>query len=156
YHFAAGQQHVGGADDAVEGALAGAVTVVEKVLGLGVVDGDDREAQHAVALHGAQAVDAGGRFFHAAGHLTDDALPLGRRQFLRPRPNLRMHVVETLQGHEDHGRHQIGAVVHGDVQLVFQGGDDVFVIGVVVLFADGEDGDAEVVDETGGDVVLGA
>ena len=39
----AGQQHVGRADDAVDGALAGAVAVVEEVLGLGVVDGDDRE-----------------------------------------------------------------------------------------------------------------
>ena len=39
----AGQQQVGRADDAVDRALAGAVAVVEEVLGLGVVDGDDRE-----------------------------------------------------------------------------------------------------------------
>src|SRR5262249_59356729 len=61
-----------------------------------------------------------------------------------------------LQGDEDHGRHQVGAVVHGDVGLVVEGGDDVLVVGVVVLLADGEDGDAEVLDEAGGDVVLGA
>ena len=37
------QQDVGGADDAVDRALAGAVAVVEEVLGVGVVDGDDRD-----------------------------------------------------------------------------------------------------------------
>ena len=37
-----GQQHVGGADDAVDRALPGAVAVVEQVLGLRVVDGHDR------------------------------------------------------------------------------------------------------------------
>ena len=37
----AGKQDVGGADDAVESGLAGAVAVVEEVLGIGVVDGDD-------------------------------------------------------------------------------------------------------------------
>ncbi len=66
-----------------------------------------------------------------------------------------MHVVQPLQSDEHHRRHQIGAVVHGDVRLVRQGGDDVFVIGVVVLFADGVDGDAEVLHETGGDIILG-
>jgi hypothetical protein len=35
----AGEQDVGGAEDAVEGRLAGAVAVVEQVLGGGVVDG---------------------------------------------------------------------------------------------------------------------
>ena len=65
----AGEQHVGGADDAVDGGLAGAVAVVEEMLGLGVVDGDDGKLQHAVLLHGPQADDAGGRFFHAG----DDA-----------------------------------------------------------------------------------
>ncbi len=112
--------------------------------------------QYAVALHGPQPVDAGGSLFHAADDLGDQSLPLGRRQLLRPRPHLRMHVVEPFQGHEDHGRDQIGAVVHRDVRLVLQGGDDVLVIGVVVFLADGEDGDAEVVDEAGGHVVLGA
>jgi hypothetical protein len=67
-----------------------------------------------------------------------------------------MHVVQSLQSHEDHRRHEIGAVVHGDVRLVRQGGDDVLVIGVVVLFADGVDGDAEVLHQAGGHVVLRA
>jgi hypothetical protein len=38
-----GDEDVGGPDDAVEGALSGAVAVVEQVLGPGLVDGDDRE-----------------------------------------------------------------------------------------------------------------
>src|SRR5690606_2083243 len=46
-------QHVGGAEDPVQGALAGPVPVVEEVLGVGVVDGDDRELQDAIPGHGA-------------------------------------------------------------------------------------------------------
>ena len=66
-----------------------------------------------------------------------------------------MDVVEPIEGDEDHRRDQVGAVVHRDVRLVFQGGDDVLVVGVGVLAADGVDGDAEVLDEAGGHVVLG-
>ena len=45
----AGQQDVGRPEDAVERALARAVAVVEEVLGLGVVDGDDGIAEDVVA-----------------------------------------------------------------------------------------------------------
>ena len=76
--------------------------------------------------------------------------------FCGPGAHLGVHVVEPIQGDEDHGRDEVGPVVHGDVRLVLQGGGDVLVIGVVVLFADGEDGDAEILDEAGGHVVLGA
>ncbi len=38
------QQHVGGADNAVDRALPGAVAVVKEMLGLRVVDGNHREA----------------------------------------------------------------------------------------------------------------
>ena len=44
----AGDQPIGGPDDAVEGRLAGAVAVVEHVLGHGFVHGDDGIAQHAL------------------------------------------------------------------------------------------------------------
>ena len=40
-----GDQHVGRPDHAVERRLAGAVAVVEEVLGVGVVDGDDRDSR---------------------------------------------------------------------------------------------------------------
>ena len=49
---------------------------------------------------------------------------------------------------------QVGAVVHGDVGLVVDGGEDVVVVGVVVLALDGEDGNVVVADQAGGDVVL--
>ena len=69
YHeFRSCQQEVGGANDAVERGLAGAVTVVEQVLGVGVVDRDDGKLQHAFFGHGAQADHAGGGFFGAADH----------------------------------------------------------------------------------------
>src|SRR5262249_29327076 len=96
--FAAGQEGVGGPDDAVDGALAGAVAVVEEVLGLGVVDGDDRELEHAIAFHGPQAIDPGGGLFHAADHLVDDAHPFSGGQLLGPGADLRMDVVQPFQG----------------------------------------------------------
>ena len=64
-----GEQEVGGADDAVDRRLSGAVAIVEQVLGVGVVDGDDGIAQHAFLGHGAQANHAGGRLFGAADHI---------------------------------------------------------------------------------------
>ena len=66
-----------------------------------------------------------------------------------------MDVVEPVQGDEDHGADQVGAVVHRDVRLVLQGGGDVPVVAVLVLALDGVDGDAEVLHQAGGDVVLG-
>ena len=52
---APGEQHVRRAEDAVDRRLARAVAVVEEVLRARLVDGDHREAEHAVALHRAQA-----------------------------------------------------------------------------------------------------
>src|SRR6185503_19627375 len=49
----AGNQQVGGADNAVHGGLARAVAVVEEMLGLGVIDRHDRELEDAVFFHGA-------------------------------------------------------------------------------------------------------
>ncbi len=41
HHLFARPEDIGGPGDAVDGALAGAVAVIEEVLGLGIVDGDD-------------------------------------------------------------------------------------------------------------------
>src|SRR5688500_19076015 len=43
---ASGEQDVGRADDTVERRLPGAVTIIEEVLGLRVVDGNGREGQY--------------------------------------------------------------------------------------------------------------
>ena len=51
-------------------------------------------------------------------------------------------------------RDQVGAVVHGDVRLVVDGGQDVVVVGVVVLALDGEDGNVVVAHQAGGNVIL--
>ena len=77
-HLAAGQQRVGGPDDAVDRALAGAVAVVEEVLGLGVVDGDDRQLEDAVLLHRPQPDHAGRRLFHAGDDVGHQGLAVGR------------------------------------------------------------------------------
>src|SRR6266576_4457673 len=108
-----GEQEIRGADDAVDGRLSGAVTVVEQVLGIGVVDGDDGKLQHAFLSHGAQADDAGRGLFRAADHAFESVGALG---------------VEKAN--------QVGAVVHGDLRLVIDGGQDVVVVGVVVLNLD--------------------
>ena len=112
--------------------LAGAIAIVEQVLGVGVVDGDDGITQHAFLGHGAQADDAGGGFFGAADHV--------RR--------VRVGALGVKDGD------QVGAVVHGDLRLVVERGHDVAVVGVVVLALDGEDGDVVVADQAGGHVIL--
>src|ERR1051326_953333 len=110
-----GKQEIGGPDDAVDGGLSGAVAVVEQVFGVGVVDGNDGELKHAFFGHGAQADDAGGGLFGAA----DDAFE-------------HVGALSVKDGHE------VSAVVHRDVGLVIDGGEDVVVVGVVVLALDGD------------------
>src|SRR5208283_1278943 len=129
--FRSGEQEIGGADDAVDGGLSGAVTVVEQVLGVGVIDGDDGELQHAFLGHGAQADDAGGGFFGPANHVRQRVGALG------------------VQDSD-----QVGAVVHGDVRLVIDGGEDVVVVRVVVLALDGEYRNIVVTDQAGGHIIL--
>ena len=111
--------------------MAGAVAVVEQVLGVGVVDRDDGETQHAFLGHGAQANHAGRGFFGAADHAFERVLALGVQQ-----------------------GHQVGAVVHGDLGLVVDGGQDVAVVGVVVLALDGEDRNIVIAHQAGGHVIL--
>src|SRR5450756_2185049 len=91
-HGAAGDEDVGGADDPVEGALAGAVAVVEHVLRVGLVDGHDGEHQPALGLERLEADDAGGGLFGAAYDVGG-------------------HVGTFAVQHAD----DVGAVVHGDV-----------------------------------------
>ena len=125
------QQEVGGANDAVDGGLSGAVAVVEQVLGVGVVDRDDGIAQHALLRHGAQADDAGGGLFGAGNHAIEHVGALGERD-----------------------GDQVGAVIHGDVRLVIERRHDVRVVGIVVLALDGVDRDVVVAHQAGGDIVL--
>jgi len=125
------QQDVRRAEDAVDGALAGAVAVIEQVLRVGVVHRDDRVLQCTISLHGAQADDPGGRLLGAG----DDAL--------EPRAAL---LVE--------GRDDIGAVVHGQGWAEGKRGLDVGVVRIPVLAADREGRDTEVGHERCGDVIL--
>jgi len=132
YDFLAGQQHVGRADDAVERRLAGAVPVVEHVLGVGLVDGDDRVAQHAAVGHRLQPDDAGRGLFGAADDLRDLATTL-------------------LVQH----RHQVRAVIHRHRRVMVQRRVDVLVVGVVVLAANGIGLDRVLLHQRGGDRIVG-
>ena len=132
HELRSGQQEVGGADDAVDGGLSGAVAVVEQVLGVGVVDGDDRDT------------------------CSTPSFAIARRRMTPvvvssvPPMTPSSASVRLVCENGD----QVGAVVHGDVRLVVDGGQDVLVVGVVVLALDGEDGDVVVAHQAGGDVVL--
>ena len=126
------EQHVRRADDAVDRRLPRAVAVVEEVLRPGLVDGDHREAQLAVALERPQADHAG-------------------RRLLRPRDDVAELLAPVRVQHADH----VGAVVHRHVRPVVDCRLDVLVVRVVVLALDREHADLVLGDEGCGDVVLG-
>src|SRR6266705_1033428 len=85
------EQHVGGANDAVNGGLPSAVAIVEEVFSHRIIHGDDRILQSAVLGHGAKADDAGGGFFRSSDDVGDEVDAFG-------------------QQHGD----QVRAVVHGE------------------------------------------
>ena len=125
------------------------------MLGLGIVDGHDRQLEHAVFFHGPQPDDARRGLFHAGHHVGHQLLALGRGQGRRPLADLVVEVVEPVQRDEDHRAHQVGAVVHRDIGLVLQGGRDVPVIAVLVFALDRVGRDSVILHQAGRDVVLG-
>ena len=131
HYLQASEQHVGGANNSVNGGLAGAVAIVEEVFGHGVVHGDDRILQRAVLGHGAKTDHAGGGLFGSGDHVGDEVGALG-------------------QQHGD----QVRAVVHGELRLVLKGGAQVRIVGVVVLAFDGESRNVVVAIQRSGDFVL--
>src|SRR5581483_5473904 len=132
YELAARQQNVGGAHHAIHGGLSGSVTVVEQVLGGGIVDRDDRITQHAFFGHSAQTDHARGGFFGSANHGFRYVGTLGERN-----------------------RDQVGAVVHGDLGFVVEGSEDVLVVGLVVFSLNREHRNPEIADQAGSHIVLG-
>ena len=130
--LAAGDEDVGRPQDAVERALAGAVAVVEEVLGLGLVDRHDREAERAVGGHRLEPDDAGRGLLGAGEDLGD----LGRALAVEQRD-------------------EVAAVVHRDLRARVGDGVEVRVVRVAVLAAPGERRDPVLGDERRGDVVLG-
>src|SRR5207244_7009828 len=74
------EQDVGGANDAVDRALTGAIAVIEEVLGHRFVYGNDRIAQYLLLVHAARADAAGGRLLRAADDVADQvgAVPVQR------------------------------------------------------------------------------
>ncbi len=130
-HLQAGEQHVGGANNAVNRGLPGAVTIVKEMLRHRVIHGDDGILQRAILSHCAKANHAGGGFFRSGDHVRDEIGTLG-------------------QQHGD----QVGAVVHGELRLVLQRRPQVRIIRVVILALDGEGRNVVVAIQRGGDFVL--
>ena len=112
--------------------MAGAIAVVKKVLGFGLVDGDDGVFQLPVGGHCGQPHHAGGGFLGAG----DD---IGQQ--------VAAFLVQDA--------HQVGAVVHRYHGRVVEGGVDVAIVGIVVLALDGVGGDAVFLHQGGGGFVLG-
>src|ERR1019366_989856 len=124
-------QQIRRADDAVDGGLAGAVAVVEEMLGLRIVHGDDGIFERAVFRHGAQPDDTGGGLFGASDYVGHQMLVLGQQQ-----------------------RHQVRAVVHGDLRLVVHGGVQMRVVGGVVFTLNRVGGNRVILYERGGNLIL--
>src|SRR5579863_10675158 len=101
------------------------------MLGVGVIHGDDGILQHAFFGHVAHENHAGGGFFGAADHARERVLTLGMQN-----------------------ADQVGAVIHGYMGFVAQRRQNVVVIGVVVFTLDGENRNAAVTDQAGGNVIL--
>ena len=87
-------QQIRRANHAINRGLSGAVAVVEEMLGLRIIYGNDRILQRAILGHGAQADHAGRGLFGAADDVGDQVLVLGEQQ-----------------------RHQVRAIVHRDCGL---------------------------------------
>src|SRR6185503_8690553 len=119
------------ADDTVDRALAGPVAVVEQVLGVGVVHGDDRELQHFLFGHASEPDDAGGGFFRAADHVFEQVFALGMDQ-----------------------RDDIGPIVHRDLRFVADRRLYVLVVGLAVFALDREGRNAVMFDQRRRDLIL--
>ena len=104
--------------------LAGAVAVVEQVLGQGLVDGHDRERERAVRGHRPEADDAGGGLLGAGQDLGQLVAAL---------------LVEQ--------RDEVAAVVHRDRRVGVGDGPQVRVVGGVVLAPARVGGDAVLDDQ---------
>jgi hypothetical protein len=128
-----GNEPVGGPDDPVDGALPRAVPVVEEMLRVRIVHGDDRVLEDSLFRHAPQADHAGGGFLGAADDAFDELFAL-----------------------RVDGAHQIRSVVHGHVGSVGKGGMDVAIVGFLVFSLHGKNGDVVVFGQGCGDVVLGA
>ena len=119
-----------------------------------IVDGDHRELQHAVLGHGLEADHARRRLLGGAEHPGHELLAVVGREPLHPAAHRRRQIVEAVQGDHVQGAHEVRAVVHCDVGPVRERRADVVVVTVVVFALDGEDFEAVILDEVGGDVVL--
>src|SRR6266851_3205258 len=91
----AGDQSVRRPDDPVQGGLAGAIPIVEQVLGQSVIHRDDRIPEHALLGHRPEPDHAGGRLLGAADDVLEQFLAVG---------------VDNAD--------EVRAVVHGQVRLV--------------------------------------
>ena len=125
-HRAPGEEHVGRAQDAVQGRLAGAEAVVEGALAERLVDREHRAAQGSLGRHRAQAHEPGRRLLGGAD--------------------------ERVVG--VHGADQVGPVVEGDGGRARGQLGDVRRVGLRALPVRGEHVDA-VVGQRRDDVVLG-
>src|SRR5712692_2304380 len=72
HYLQAGEEHVGGANDAVNRGLPSAIAIVEEVFSHRIIHGNDRILQRAVLGHGAKADYAGGSLLRSRNHVGNE------------------------------------------------------------------------------------
>src|SRR5690606_14832687 len=93
----AGEQDVRGTENAVQSRLASAVAVIEEVLRLGIIHGNDRELENLLVLHGSHPDNTGGGLLGSADHVFND-----------------------LAAGAVNGAHNVGTIVNDDVRTVIE------------------------------------
>ena len=126
-----GQQHVAGPNDSVQRGLAGAVPIIERALGPGFVDGQNRAPKPAIGLKATQAHQSAGRLLGS----TDQRFELLPAQLMR-------------------GDQQVRPVVNRDLGPAGQRGLHVLDVGVEALAVNCPHLHVVLSHERGGHVVL--
>ena len=125
------QQKVRRPDNAVDRRLPRTVAIVEQMLGIGIVHRHDGKLQHAFLRHRPEPDHARRRLFRSADHPFQRVSALGVQD-----------------------RHQVRAIIHGDVRFMVDRRQNVVVIRIVVLALDGEHRNALIAHQAGRNVVL--
>src|SRR5262249_20925870 len=131
HKLGAGNQRISAADDAVHGRLACAISVIEHVLGEGIVYGDDWISQRPFFGHGPQPDHSRGGLFRPGDDSLDYILTLRQRR-----------------------ADEVSAIIHGEVWFVIERRKNVLVVSLVVFAFDGVNRDIVIAYQRGRHVIL--
>ena len=96
HYFSSCKENIRSAYNAVQGALAGTVTIVKQVLGLSIINRNNRELQNPIFFHGAKSIDPRRGFFHASYNLIKNFSTAFNRVFFSPLLNFGMNFIQPI------------------------------------------------------------